>query len=469
MDASDRSGYTPSWYTATMVPAIARAPLAADLDVDVCVIGAGLAGLTTAREVARCGWSVAVLETGRIAGKASGCNCGFVLPGFGAGIDRIVERVGFDHARKLWALSESGLDYVRATVIETGMPGVDPVGGWLDVSKTDDAERIIATLQLLGQDFGVEIEGWAGDRVRQLLKTPHYFNALHYPRAFHLHPLNYALGLAGAAEAAGAHIFEHTPAMAIDPDGVRKRIETPRGRIRAAHVVLAGSVHIGELMPRVASTLLPIWTYLATTAPLGPRLADAISYRGAVSDGERADNHYRIVDGDRILISGRATVWETDPRAFAKGLAADIAKLYPQLGEIEIEHLWSGVLGRTLHGMPQIGELSPGLWLASGFGGHGFNTTAMAGNLISRAIVDGDDAWRMFLPFELIWSGGRAGRAVAQAGYWWSRARLEIKARKARNREAVTEEPAPLPVAATHADGGFASNRPVACHGDARD
>jgi gamma-glutamylputrescine oxidase len=449
VNASDRSGYTPSWYTATMVPAIARAPLTADLDVDVCVIGAGLAGLTTAREVARCGWSVAVLETGRIAGNASGRNCGFVLPGFGAGIDRIVERVGFDRARDLWALSESGLEYVRNTIVETGMPGVDPVSGWLDVSKTADAERIIATLQLLGQDFGVEIEGWASDRVRQSLKTSHYFNALHYPRAFHLHPLNYALGLAGAAEQAGADIFEQTPAMAIDPDGVRKRIETPRGRIRAAHVVLAGNVHIAELMPRVASTLLPIWTYLATTAPLGSKLADAINYRGAVSDGERADNHYRVVDGDRLLISGRATVWEADPRAFAKGLAADIAKLYPQLGDIEIEHLWSGVLGRTLHGMPQIGELSPGLWLASGFGGHGFNTTAMAGNLISRAIVDGDDSWRMFLPFELIWSGGRAGRAVAQVGYWWSRARLEIKARKARNREAATEEPAQLPLAAT--------------------
>ena len=124
-------------------------------------------------------------------------------------------------------------------------------------------------------------------------------------------------------------------------------------------------------------------------------------------------------------------MWEADPRAFAKGLAADIAKLYPQLGEIEIEHLWSGVLGRTLHGMPQIGELSPGLWLASGFGGHGFNTTAMAGNLISRAIVDGDDSWRMFLPFELIWSGG-LGRAGGGAGRLLVVARARSRSRPAR-------------------------------------
>src|SRR6202022_786006 len=164
---------------------------------------------------------------------------------------------------------------------------------------------------------------------------------------------------------------------------------------------------------------------------------------GAVSDSERADNHYRIVDGDRLLISGRATVWETDPTRLAGSLAADIAKLYPQLGEVKIEHRWSGVLGRTIHGMPQIGELSPGIWLASGFGGHGFNTTAMAGNLIARAIVDGDDAWRLFLPFELIWSGGRVGRAAAQVGYWWRRSRDEINAQKARARATGAAAAAP--------------------------
>jgi gamma-glutamylputrescine oxidase len=436
VSASDPDGFPPSWYTATAVPAPERAPLTADLDVDVCVIGAGLAGLTAAREIARCGWSVAVLESRRIAWNASGQNCGFVLPGFAAGIRSVVERVGLDRARELWALSEAGLAYVRATIHETGMPGADPIDGWLNVSKVDDADRIIATLQLLGNDLGAEVEGWASDRVRHVLKSNRYFNAIHFPRAFHLHPLNYARGLAAAAAQAGAHIFEHTPAVAIDPAGVRKRVETPHGRLRAAHVVLAGNVHIGKLMPRLAGTLLPIWTYLATTAPLGPRLADAVTYQGAVSDGERADNHYRIVDGDRLLISGRATMWEADPGRFVGDLAADIAKLYPQLGAVEIEHRWSGVLGRTIHGMPQIGELSPGIWLASGFGGHGFNTTAMAGNLIARAIVDGDDAWRLFLPFELIWAGGLAGRVAGQVGYWWSRSRAEIKAQKARSREA---------------------------------
>jgi gamma-glutamylputrescine oxidase len=455
VSASDPATYVPSWYTATAVPAPARPPLASDLDIDVCVIGAGLAGLTAAREIARLGWSVAVVETHRIAWSASGRNCGFVLPGYSPDIDEIIERVGLEHARELWALSEAGMEYVRTSIREADMPGVDPIDGWLNVSKVDDGGRFIEIMQLLGQELGVVVEGWPTERVRDVLRTSSYFHAMHFPRAFHIHPLNYALGLAAAAEAAGAQIFERTPALAIDPHGVRKRVDTPRGRIRAGQVVLAGNVHMRQLMPRAAGTLLPIWTYVATSAPLGPRLAEAIAYFGAVSDGHGADNHYRIVDGDRLMVSGRATTWEANPKWFAGGLKADIAALYPKLEGMEFDYLWSGVLGRTLHGMPQIGELSPGIWLASGFGGHGFNTTAMAGNLIARAIVEGDDTWRLFLPYELIWAGGRPGRVAAQIGYWWRRTRQGMAARASRRREAQSrrqwqaEEPGEEPVLAT--------------------
>jgi hypothetical protein len=154
-----------------------------------------------------------------------------------------------------------------------------------------------------------------------------------------------------------------------------------------------------------------------------------------VTDTDLANSHYRIVGGDRLLWSGHSTTWEADPRRFVKHLKADIAAAYPQLGEVEIEHSWSGVLGNTLHRMPQIGELSPGLWLASGFGGHGLNTTAMAGSMLAQAIVDGDDTWRLFSPFELVWAGGRLGRAAMQLYLWWFDARERFEAKQARRRE----------------------------------
>jgi gamma-glutamylputrescine oxidase len=434
---ADPAAYGQSWYAATMLPAPPRPPLTGDLDVDVAVIGGGLAGLTAAREVARRGWSVALLEAGRVAGSASGRNTGFVLPGFAADAEKVVARAGFEQAKDLWALSQAGLDYVRDTIAAEGADGIDPEAGWLHVSKDDDSDALFRTIGLLG-DLGCEVEGWPTERVRAFLRSERYFGAIHFLRAFAIHPLNYALKLAAAAERDGVRIFEATPALSIDPSGVRKRIVTPAARVRAGHVVLAGNVGIKGLLPRLAATLVPITTYVIVTAPIDrERLAAAVGYRGAVSDTDLADNHYRIVDGDRLMWSGRATVWPRNPRRYCTALTGDIAKTYPQLGRVTVDYAWNGTLGNTVHRMPQIGELGPGVWLASGFGGHGLDTTAMAGNIVARAIVEGDETWRKFTPFELVWAGGVFGRAAAQLRVWIKRLTDGAAERRAQARAAA--------------------------------
>jgi hypothetical protein len=283
--------------------------------------------------------------------------------------------------------------------------------------------------------LGCEIEGWPTDRVRAVLHSERYFHAINYLKAVTINPLNYALCLAAAAEHDGVRIFENTPALSIDPQGVRKRIVTPAAKLRANHVVLAGNVQIGGLMPRIAATLLPITSYIITTAPLGSQLGEVIGYRGAVTDTDRADNHYRIVGGDRLMLSGRTTTWARNPRRYVRTLTADIKRTYPQLRDINVDYSWCGTLGNTVHRMPQIGELGPGVWLASGFGGHGLNTTAMAGNLIARAIVSGDQAWREFTPFELVWAGGFLARAGVQVRNWITRYTDRIEQRRAKARE----------------------------------
>jgi glycine/D-amino acid oxidase-like deaminating enzyme len=431
---ADPMAYGESWYAATMVEAPPRPALAFDLDVDVCVIGGGLAGLTTARELARSGWSVVLLEAGRIAANASGRNTGFVLPGFAADAEKLVARVGFDRTKDLWALAQAGLDYVRDAVRSGALTGVEPQPGWLYVSKVNNGDDWLRYVQRLGE-LGCDIEGWPADRVRSVLRSERYFHAINFAQAMAIHPLNYALGLAAAAERDGARLFENTPALSIDPSGVRKRIVTPGARLRASHVVLCGNVQLGKLMPRLAATLVPITTYVITTAPLGDRLGEIVGYRGAVSDSDLADNHYRIVGGDRLMWSGRGTVWRRNPRRYVAALTADIKKTYPQLGDVAAEYAWSGTLGNTLHRMPQIGELGPGVWLASGFGGHGLNTTAMAGTLIARAIVAGDQSWKQFTPFELVWAGGIAGRAAVQMRLWTKRWRAAVDQRRAKARE----------------------------------
>ena len=238
-----------SWYAAKAGRIPERPALTLDLDIDVCVIGAGLAGLTAAREIARSGWSVVVLEARRIAAGASGRNTGFVLPGFAAEPDSMIARVGFDHARDLWALSEAGLDYVRSAIAEDAMPGVDPQDRLALRLQDRQWRRVIAARRACSANSAATSKAGRPSACARCCRSERYFHAIHYPRAIHIHPLNYALGLAAAAERDGARIFEHTPALSIDPAGVRKRIVTPAAGSRANHVVLCGNVQIGGLMP----------------------------------------------------------------------------------------------------------------------------------------------------------------------------------------------------------------------------
>jgi glycine/D-amino acid oxidase-like deaminating enzyme len=282
--------------------------------------------------------------------------------------------------------------------------------------------------------IGADVEFWSEERVRDQFLSPRYFAAVHYKQAFHIDPYNYALGLAALAEKAGARIFEDTPAVSLDPAGVRKRVVTPAGRVRAAHVVLAGNIHLGALMPQLAATLLPVTTFVMVTEPIGEILHEVVRYRGAVSDTNRADNHYRIVGGDRLQWSGRMRSWDASPSLIARGLVNDIRRTFPRLGKVSIAHLWRGTFGRTVHRMPQIGEIERGVWLASGFGGHGLNNTAIAGELVARGIVDADQTWRLFAPYELVWAGGVFGRVLAQGLYWGTRPVERIEEEVARYR-----------------------------------
>ena len=420
------------WYGAFAAPMEARPRLTFDLDVEVCVVGGGIAGLSVALEAAKLGATVAVLESRQLAWNASGYNLGTVTPGFGGEVDDLIARVGREDARELWALTQAGAEHIRATA--ASIPGVDLTDGVLEVSYTDNGDQLVHRLQLIGDEFGADVEGWQVERVRDALKTRRYFHAMHYPRAFHLHALNYARGLATLAEQAGVRIFEETPVVSIDPSGVRKRIITPAARMRAYSVVLAGNVHLGTLFPRLSRTLLPVWRYAAVTEPLGERLKDAIIYRGAISESSGID-HYRIVDGDRLLWAGPVTTWNGRPRRFARGIERHIRAVFPQLGPVKVADVWSGATGETVHGMPQVGELRKGFWVASGFGRHGLSTSAMAAQLIAGGIVNNDDRWRLFSPFELVWSGGLAGRVAGQAVYSWSRASAAAAGALARYRE----------------------------------
>src|ERR1700720_4681596 len=411
-----------------------RARLSFDLDVDIAIVGAGLAGLTVALEAARLGASVAVLEGRHVGWNASGHQLGTVMPGYGLSIGDLIARIGFEDTRELWALSRQGADYVRANATEELIPGIALSEGALEVSNVEIGDQLIARLQMLGEDFETEVEGWQVDRVRTELRTDRYFHGVYYPKAFQIDGRKYVHGLAALARRAGARIFEDTPVVSIDPSGIRKRIVTPSARLRASHIVLAGNVHLGAPSRRLSETLLPVWRYAAVTAPLGERLGDAITFKGSVTDTGGID-HFRIVHGDRLMWASPETTWAARPERFASAIQRRIRTIFPQLGSPEIAEVWGGAVGQTVHGMPQIGQLRRGLWVASGFGRQGLNTSAMAGQLIARSILWGDERWRLFSPFELVWAGGATGRVAGYVIGMWGRGSSATAGALARYRE----------------------------------
>jgi hypothetical protein len=170
------------------------------------------------------------------------------------------------------------------------------------------------------------------------------------------------------------------------------------------------------------------------TAPLGDRLAEVVTFKGSVTDTNGID-HFRIVDGDRLMWASPETTWSARPERFAGAIARRIATVFPRLGRPEISEVWGGAVGQTVHGMPQIGQLRKGLWVASGFGRQGLNTSAMAGQLIARSILWGDERWRLFSPFELVWAGGPTGRVAGHLVGMWGRGSSALAGALARYRE----------------------------------
>jgi gamma-glutamylputrescine oxidase len=405
---------SPTWYDATAA-AVSYDVLAGDQEVEICVIGGGLAGITTALELTRAGRSVVLLEANGFASGASGRNGGFVSNGFAEGIGSVEKRVGRQAAQKLYQLSQTGTEYVRRQ-IAAGDPSIRMGEQWLVMSRhrADDAMR-----QYTGEmkeNYGEGFRFVGRDELHTMVASERYFCGIESKTAFHIHPLKYARMLLRLAAQGGARLHENSPALALDPKGGSFSVQTQGGSVTAKHVVVCVSSLDRRLHRASASAILPVATYIAVTEPLSQ---DSIRTRAALSDTRRAGDYYRVIDEGRILWGGKITTRVSEPLRLAHKMRDTILSVYPRLGKPKIDYAWAGLMGYALHKMPLIGRDRDGIWFASAFGGHGLNTTAMAGQLIANAIAHGDDAYRRFEAFAPQWAGGPFGRIGVQSSYWW--------------------------------------------------
>lgn len=420
------ASYIDSYYARTATDDTPRPPLEGVVEAEVCVVGGGLAGLSTALGLTERGISVALVEARRVGWGASGRNGGFVSAGFSVPLETLIARLGRAHAGRLYALSRDAVGLMRQRIERYDIACGPIVDGILQASWFDDADGLRRERDFMAEAAGVEYEFWPRERLREALVSERYYDGLLDAHGFQFQPLNYCLGVARAAESQGARLFESSPAAALDLDGPVKTVHTAGGSLRAGAVVIACGGYIAGLDRRLASAIVPVATYVIVTEPLGDRLETAIRVPYAVHDTRFALDYYRPLADSRILWGGRISLRREPPRLAALMLG-DLLKVYPQLRGVRAETAWSGLMSYAAHRMPQIGEHAPGVWHAMGFGGHGMNTTTLAGEAVAAAIAEGDDRHRLFAPFGLTPTFGPLGAAAAQASYWYYRARDALR------------------------------------------
>ncbi len=410
------SSYPDSWYSATRNHYSSSGRLKQNTSCDVCIIGAGLAGLTCALELTRSGQEVLILEVNSIAFGASGRNAGLVCPGYALDIHKVVEKVGLRTAQKLWQLSVNGVDYVRAQ-IEQFDKSLMMNPGSFHVSRNKNSELLLDEVEYMKANFNHELEYHDAASLHCTIQSKKYYSGVYDRRAFSIHPLNYALRLAQEITKHGGRIFENTKAEALIDTNSCCEVVTTSAKIKCKHVVLATSAYDNQLHSELKKTLLPVATYMGMTEDLGDALNESIKTNAFISDTRRAGDYYRKI-GNQLLWGGRISTRQSQPAKVAEMIAADINQVFPEIGQPKMVHSWFGLMGYARHKMPLIYPLARHLWLATGFGGHGLNTTAMAGQLVALAICHNDDRWKLFSAYQSPRGGGIFGRAAVQISYW---------------------------------------------------
>lgn len=424
-----------SFYEATVTRSSVYAPLAGRRGANVCIIGGGLAGLSTALGLAERGVAdITVLEARQVGFGASGRNGGFVFGGYSLDCADLLKTLGPARARELYALTTDAVDLMRKRIARYRIDCDATDAGVILANWFDDPARLDVQRRLMREGFGVEWEPVSSGQLAAQLKTRRYHGGLFERNAFHFHPLKYVLGVANAAAYAGVQIHEQSPVVRLQRDGAGFIVHTPNGALEARHVVMAGGGYVRNVYAKVERAVLPIATYVMATEPLGPRLNDAIDTRAAVYDTRFAFDYYRPLPDTRILWGGRISVRDRAPEVIARLLRRDLLKVYPQLHDVRIEHAWGGLMSYARHKMPQIGRSADGVWYAVGFGGHGMAPTTVSGELLAAAIAGERPVPEAFAAFGLTPAYGALGLAAAQLTYTTMQTRDALAARRQRAR-----------------------------------
>ena len=385
--ARPKAAHPESYYTATANRSLDFPRLQGNAQADVCVIGGGYTGLSSAIHLAERGYSVVLLEAERVGWGASGRNGGHCSIGQRQPQDELEGLVGREEARRLWTLGVESVATVRELIERFGIE-CDLKDGCMQVAaKRSDADWYRRYADFMRSGYGFDMRYVEGDELGHLAGTDKFVGGLVEYASAHLHPLNYALGLAAAADGLGVRIFEQSRVEGYDRSRPT-RVRTARGCVSAEHVVLACNGYLGKLEPRVAGKIMPLNNFIIATEPLAPEAQRQINPGDlCVYDAKFVVNFWKLSGDGRLLFGGGENYTRRFPSDIRSFVRKRMLPIYPQLADARIDYGWGGTLAVTMNRMPCFGRLEPDVYYALGFSGHGVQIATLAGKLIAEAVA----------------------------------------------------------------------------------
>ncbi|WP_421783353.1 NAD(P)/FAD-dependent oxidoreductase [Kiloniella litopenaei] len=406
--------YTNSYYTASMNPSRDRPAINGEHSCDVCVVGGGMTGTSAALHLAERGYKVILLEASKISWGASGRSGGQMIIGYNQSYQDIQKMVGKDDANKLWKMGEEAMSLAKSQIKKHDI-SCDLASGHYHVSTK---QRHVGELEEYLEDL--ESAGYKNcklldqDEIRQKIGCDKYLSGMYDPNGGHLHPLNYTLGLADAAEKSGAALYEHSRVTKID-HGRSPKVHTDKATINCKHVALCTNAYLDGLDKKLDKKIMPVGTYILATEPLADdEASQLIKDNAAVADILFVLNYYRLSGDRRMLFGGEVNYSGKDPSDIGKIMQKTMLEYFPQLASKKIDYAWGGNVAITVNRLPHFGKLAESTYFAHGFSGHGVVLTGLAGKLIAEAIAGSEERFDVFsrIPHQSF-PGGRLLRTPA--------------------------------------------------------
>ena len=403
------------------------APALPSGQVDVAVIGSGIAGMSAAYTLARQGAKVAVLEAQSLGWGASSRNGGMVLTGLRLGVDALLARYGRERAQRMFTASLAAIDYMAHVVHKEQIACDFTRCGHLEVAyKPGHFQHFAHLAEVSAQVFNHRVQLVEKQALAHEIGSTLYHGGLVDELSAGVNPARYVTGLAWAAQRAGALLYDHTPVQQIQRDSTGFRLTTGRGEVRAQRVLVATGGYTGRVTPTIQRKVFAVGSYVIVTAPLPPALAQEVSPTNRMMfDSKNFLYYFRLTPDHRLLFGGRAAFYPETParvRASADISRRALLEVFPQLYDVPIDYVWGGTIDIPFDYMPHTGQ-HDGLDYAIGFAGHGVAMSTYLGRLSAEtmggAVVDNPFAdaeigfpgaplglyngWPWFLPFAEWW------------------------------------------------------------------